>query len=146
MIKQLRRRHFQIWLALLILIPAGIISATIVIPKPVTNGLLQPPNSVALPNIIKTINKENYTVSLRGNMKTPSQIEWINKTALTVPTAVIYKSVPGKNEVESGDLIGRIESKGTYHFYLKEDSTHYDHFILYDFIHKHIIDSINFTP
>ena len=146
MIRQLRRRHFQIWLALLILIPAGIISATIVIPKPATNSLLQPNSSVALPNIIKTINKENYTVSLRGNDQTPSQIEWINKTALTVPTAVIYKTIAGRKDVESGDLIGRIESKGTYHFYLREDSTHYYHFILYDFIHKQIIDSINLTP
>jgi hypothetical protein len=146
MIKQLRRRHFQIWLVLLILIPAGIISATIVIPGPATNSLLQPTTSFALPNIIKTINKENYAVNLRSNTQVPSQIEWINKTVLTIPTAVIYKIVAGKKDVESGDLIGRIESKGTYHFYLREDSTNYYHFVLYDFIHKQIIDSINFTP
>ncbi len=145
MIKQLRRRHFQIWIALLILVPAGIISAIIVIPKPAANSLLQPGVSIALPNIIETINKVNYTVSLRGNTQTPTQIEWINKTALTVPTAVIYKTISGEKNIESGDLIGRIESKGTYHFYLRDDSTGIYHFVLYDFIHHQIIDSINFT-
>ena len=146
MIKQLRKRHFQIWLVLLILIPAGIISGTIVIPKRVTNTLLQPPASESLPSVIKIINKDNYTVSLRGNSQIPSQLEWINKAALTVPTSVIYKTVPGKKGIESADLIGRIESKGTYHFYLREASSRYYHFILYDFIHQQIIDSINFTP
>ena len=146
MIKQLRKRHFQIWSAMLILIPSGIISATLVIPKQTKNALLQPAVTRALPVVIKTMEKQDYTVNLRGNSQIPAQLEWINKTALTVPTAVIYKIVPGKKDIENADLIGRIESKGTYHFDLKNEATNDFHFILYDFIHQHIIDSINFTP
>lgn len=146
MIKQLRKRHFQIWAAMLIFIPSGIISATLVIPKQTRNAVLQPPATEALPVVIKTIEKPDYTIRLRGKSQIPKQLEWINNTPLTSPTAVIYKTVYGKKNIESADLIGRIESKGTYHFYLRDDSTNYYHFILYDFIHKHIIDSINFTP
>ena len=65
MIKQLRRRHFQVWAVLLVLLPAGIISATLVIPRQPANALLQPVNMVALPIIIKTVEKENYTIRLR---------------------------------------------------------------------------------
>ena len=146
MIKQLRKRHFQIWSAMLILLPSGIISATLVIPQQAKNALLQPPETSALPIVIKTMEKRDYTINLRGNAQIPAQLEWINKTALTVPTAVIYKIVPGKKDIENADLIGRIESKGTYHFDLKNDATNNFHFILYDFIHRHIIDSINFRP
>src|SRR5437868_8938847 len=99
MIKQLRKRHFQIWSLLLILIPAGIISATLVIPKQTVNTLLQPPATKPLPIVIKRIEKPDYIISLRGNSQTPGQLEWINKTSLTVPTAVIYKTVPGKHNI-----------------------------------------------
>ncbi len=146
MIKQLRKRHFQIWSAMTILIPFGIISATLVIPKPATNPVLQPPFAKALPVVVKTIDKEGYVMNLRGNTENPTQVEWINKKPLTVPTAVIYKMIPGKKEVGSNDLIGRIESIGINHFDLKTDSTNNYRFILYDFIHQQIIDSINFTP
>ncbi len=144
MIKQLRRRHLQVWYALLFLIPAGIISATMVRPAPAATRLLQPLPDKALPAIIKTISRENYTMSLRGNSSVPQQVEWINKTALTTPTTVLYKVFPGKIGIEGADLIGRIESKGTYYFLLRPDSTDNYNFLLYDFIHHQIIDSINF--
>jgi hypothetical protein len=131
---------------MLILIPTGIISATLVIPKPATNPVLQPSVTKALPVVVKTIDKDGYRMNLRGNDANPTQAEWINKKALTVPTAIIYKIVSGKKGVESNDLIGRIESRGTYHFDLKTDSTNNYRFILYDFIHQQVIDSINFTP
>ena len=146
MVKQLRRRHFQIWSALLVLIPLGIISATLVLPRQAKNDLLQPSSGESLPVVIKTIEKPDYTVRLRGNSQSAAQLEWINKTALTVPTAVIYKTIPGKQSFRDGDLIGRIESRGTYHFTLINDSTNNYDFVLYDFIHGKIIDSINFTP
>ncbi len=144
MIKQLRRNHLQIWTALLILVPAVIISATVVIPKQAKDKLLQPAASLGLINVIKTIDKENYTINLRSNSNIPQQVEWINKTSLTTPTAVLYKTFPGKTGIEGADLIGRIESKGIYHFELRPDSTSNYNFILYDFIHQQIIDSINF--
>jgi hypothetical protein len=146
MIKQLRKRHFQIWSAMLILIPSGIICATLVIPKQSKNPLLQPPASAALPVLIKSVEKRDYTINLRGNTEIPTQVEWINKTVLTVPTAVLYKAVTGKKDIDGADLIGRIESGGIYHFDLMPDQANNYHFILYDFIHQQIIDFINFTP
>ncbi|MEO7767015.1 MAG: hypothetical protein ABIS01_06295 [Ferruginibacter sp.] len=145
MIKQLRKRHFQIWSAMLILIPTAIIAATLVIPKYAENALLQPQAIRAMPVVINTVDKEDYTVNLRSNSKIPTQVEWINKKPLTVPTAVIYKTIPGKKDIENADLIGRIESGGPYYFDLKKDSTKSYYFILYDFIHKKIIDSLNLT-
>ena len=63
MIKQLRKRHFQIWSAMLILIPSGIISATLVIPKQTKDTLFQPPATEALPVVIKTVEKPDYTIA-----------------------------------------------------------------------------------
>lgn len=143
MIKQLRRRHFQAWCVLAVLIPAGIISATAVIPRQAKNNLIQPATTVALPNIVKSVDNDSYTINLRSNSKIPQQLEWINKIALTTPTTVIYKVIPGKTGIESADLIGRIESKGIYHFELRPDSTSDYNFVLYDFIHHRIIDSVN---
>ena len=144
MIKQLRKRHFQIWFVMMILIPMGIIAATMVIPQQHDNPTLQPTPVVALPVIIKTVEHENYTVNLRGNSSIPGQLEWINKSVLTFPTAVIYKTISGKKDTGEATFIGRIEARGTYHFDLKKDSSNNFHFILYDFIHRQIIDSINF--
>jgi len=144
MIKQLRKRHFQLWSVMMILIPLGIISATIVIPKQHKNATLQPTPTVALPVIIKTVDREYYTISLRGNSSIPGQLEWINKSVLAFPTAVIYKTIAGKKDTGDATFIGRIEARGTYHFDLKSDSSNNFHFILYDFIHRQIIDSVNF--
>jgi len=146
MIRPLRKRHLQIWSVLAVLIPIGIISALIVRPKPARDVLLQPTFSEALPIVIKTVEKENYTVSLRGNDQTATQLEWINKSVLAFPTAVIYKAT-GSFSPEKSELIGRIEARGNYHFALKPDSaSSSNRFILYDFIHQQILDSINFQP
>ncbi|MEP6596874.1 MAG: hypothetical protein ABJA71_13055 [Ginsengibacter sp.] len=148
MIRSLRRRHFQIWIALAILLPAGIVIGAIVIPKPAHDKLLQPGSSIALPVVLKSIYRGNYTVNLRSNEDLSTvQLEWINKDALIFPSALIYK-VADKNEgITGADIIGRIESRGTYHFALKPDSTGNYNFKLYDFIHQQIIDSITLkTP
>ena|SRR5436190_22546978 len=152
MIKSLRKRHLQIWSVLAVLIPVGIVSAIIVRPKPVVNAVLQPVLTEALPVVIKTIEKENYTVSLRGNDQTPTQLEWINKNVLTFPTATIYKASlnPSQGGIsesfrpETSELIGRIEARGVYRFALKPDTTNKYQFILYDFIHQQKIDSVDF--
>ena len=159
MIKPLRKRHLQVWSALLVLIPLGIVSALLVRPKPVKTVLLQPLSAEALPVILKTIDRENYTVSLRGNDQTATQLEWINKSVLTFPTAVIYKASTPKESFrtnpfhggasesfnpEKAELIGRIEARGTYRFALKPDPTNNYYLVLYDFIHQQKIDSIEF--
>jgi len=153
MIKPLRKRHLQIWSVLAVLIPVGIVSAIVARPKPVTNTLLQPAATEALPVVIKTIEKENYIIRLRGNNQIPTQMEWINKNVLTYPTATIYKASLNPSQggtlesfnPEKAELIGRIEARGTYHFALKRDSTNNYYLVLYDFIHQQVIDSFDLT-
>ena len=155
MIRPLRKRHLQIWSTLLVLIPTGIITAWLSIKRPVHSNVLQPASEQALPKIIFSTDKESYAVRLRADESGARQLEWINKDVLAVPSAVIYKASPnpsqggvyGKFSLEHAELIGRIEARGTYYFPLKEDSTNlHSQFILYDFIHEQIIDTINFTP
>lgn len=142
MVKTLRKRHLQIWTALAILLPVGIITAYVSIQKPAVSQLLQPGTTAALPYEIKKTERENYSVALRSNKdRTAFQLEWINKNILAVPTATIYQSTG--SEVAGGKLIGRIEARGVYHFtvdssFIKEESK----LLLYDFIHKQIVDSI----
>jgi hypothetical protein len=148
MIKPLRKRHLQIWTGIAVILPVGIICAWLVVPKPVKNHLWQPSSTVALPVVIKSLNKENYTVSLRTNHdRSALQLEWINQSALTSPSAIIYKLSPADKDqhIENADLIGRIDPRGTYHFNLKKDSTNlHMKFVLYDIIHHQVIDRINF--
>jgi hypothetical protein len=148
MIKALRKRHVQIWYALAVLIPLGIISAWLVVPAPVKDKLLNPAPSSAFPLLIKTISKDAYSVSLRRMEDSSAmQLEWINRSALTAPSAIIYEIYPHKgiNGPEGAALIGRIDTRGTYHFPLEKDSSAiHASFILYDIIHHQVIDRINF--
>ena len=50
------------------------------------------------------------------------QLEWINHSALTAPSAIIYEIYPQKgiNGLEGAALIGRIDSRGIYHFPLEK--------------------------
>ena len=156
MIKPLRKRHLQIWTAWAVLIPIGIISAVIVRPPLPKNKLLQPTATAALPVILRSVDKDDYTVSIRSNNDTSRlQLEWINKKTLTYPTATIYEdtitkeqskvSPPEAEDLEAAALIGRIEARGTYHFAFGKNLVRNNYrFILYDFIHQKIIDSITF--
>jgi hypothetical protein len=148
MIRSLRKRHLQIWTAIAVLLPVGMISAWLVVPKPVKDHLWQPAASVALPVVIKSLNKENYIVSLRtSNDRSALQLEWINQSALTSPTAIIYELSPDDKEqhMENADLIGRIDARGIYHFALKKQAAGMPlQFVLYDIIHHQVIDRINF--
>lgn len=148
MIKPLRKRHLQIWTGIAVLLPVGMICAWLVVPKPVKDHLWQPASTPALPVILKSLNRENYTVSLRTNNDSSAlQLEWINQSALTSPSAIIYKlsTSDGSQHIENADLIGRIDSRGIYHFALKKDSAYaHPHFVLYDIIHHQVIDQLNF--
>src|ERR1041385_7765323 len=141
MIRPLRKRHLQIWSVLAALIPISIVSAILVRPKDIAGNLLQPTMTEALPVVLKTVERENYIVKLRGNDQTAAQLEWINKNVLTFPTAVIYETHGTFSPIHD-DLIGRIEARGTYRFALKPDTANEYHFIVYDFIHQQKIDSI----
>ena len=150
MIKSLRKKHLQIWILWSALIPVGVISAVLVRPVFPKDKLLQPGATTTLPVVIRSFNKENYTVNIRANKDISHlQLEWINKKTLTYPTATIYNASPnpsdgGAFKPADSELVGRIEARGVYHFNLKKNSTNNYHFILYDFIHQQIIDTINF--
>ena len=150
MIKSLRKRHWQIWRGMAILLPVGMICAWLVVPKPVRDHVWQPASSVALPVIIKSVKNENYTVGLRTNHdRSAWQLEWINREPLTSPSALIYELPPSdtSQHFENAGLIGRLDARGVYHFTLKKDSANTPRqFVLYDIIHHQVIDRINFKP
>ena len=149
MIKPLRKRHLQIWAVLAVLLPVGIILSWLVIPNPVPVKLLNPEAIELLPVIKHKRDNDHYCIHIRtNNDNTVWQLEWKNKMALTVPSAVIYKTTGNSAEIKNGQLVGRIEARGNYVFVLPGDPAITDrlHLVLYDFIHQQVIDSINFQP
>lgn len=155
MIKPLRKRHRQVWMIAALLLPIGIILSWLVIPDQQPVKLLQDQSMPLLPVIIKTKKTDSYTISIRSNKEnTKWQLEWVNKKALTVPSAVIYRlsfPLPHLDTTEfkipvNGNLIGRIEARGRYVFPLTPDSSATRmNFVLYDFIHYNIIEKINLS-
>jgi hypothetical protein len=126
-----------------VLIPIGIISAILVRPVFPKDKLLQPVAAEVLPVVLKSLDKENYTVNIRSNSDNSQlQLEWINKNALKYPTATIYEDMTNTDNISKAVLIGRIEATGNYHFQLIKKADKNYHFILFDFIHQQIIDSI----
>jgi hypothetical protein len=147
MIKPLRKKHLQLWIVLAVVIPIGIIAAVVTRREPAKGKLLQADASSASTVLFKSVDKEGYTVSLRGNADTSTlQLEWINKGTITFPSALIYQLRFTDEHFTRADtfLIGRIEAKGTYHFGLQRMSPKDVHIVLYDVIHHSIIDSLNF--
>lgn len=146
MIKSLRKKHLRAWLILAFLMPVGIITAYVSIKKPITDKLLQPATIEELPFVSREIEKDNYLILIRRNDNASQfQLQWINKTALTIPTATIYKVPVNSIDISEGELIGRIEARGSYQFAIDSSFNKGDFkLIVYDFIHKQIIDTIKF--
>jgi hypothetical protein len=147
MIKSLRKRHRQIWMAWAILLPAGIIFAWLAIPDQQPVRLLQNPPDTSLPDIVQSGSLPDYSINLRSDKNRSSwQLEWLNKKILKVPSAVIYQVTEQTGPFKPGNakLIGRIEAKGSYRFPVSIDSSINKplNLVLYDFIHNKIIDSI----
>ena len=144
MIKSLRKRHRQVWIAWAVIMPALILFAWLAIPNETPVRLLTEKQPGALPLVVKSKDFDSYSVAIRTNKeRTEWQLEWSNRKALIVPSAVIYQ----KNK-QANVLVGRIEARGDYIFPLSADSTGAPglQFILYDFIHEQTIDSINLQP
>jgi hypothetical protein len=156
MTKNLRKYHLQTWLALLIVLPAGIIGGRLATQKQPVNDLLQPDTVKALPVIVATKEKDDYSIHIRKSNDSSFQLEWINKNILTVPTATIYKVPAGATDITNGLLIGRIEARGIYRFTFPMTNQPVKlstgqpinlsgfQLILYDFIHRRVLDTINF--
>lgn len=145
MIKQLRKRHLQIWALWAVLIPVGIIVAWMAVPKKVTQELLykdavpigSPASGEAFEN--------NYSLLIRydtsmNQYKTYLQFE--NRYKLKTPPLLIYKMTDSiANTIDKQLLLGRIDKEGSQFFPL-DTFIYNDRFILYDFLHKKIIDTI----
>jgi len=147
MMKPLRKRHRQIWIAWAVLLPIGIVFAWLVIPNQQQVNLITPETVTILPDIISTADKPDYRVNIRTDKeKVKWQMEWQSKSVLTVPSAVIYRVLDANPDITKEQLIGRIESRRDYVFNLPIDSAGYPplYLILYDFIHEKKIDSIIF--
>lgn len=152
MIKPLRKRHFGIWIAMALLLPAGIILSWLVIPNPVPVKKISSKSVELLPLVQAKKETLQYCITIRSNDdKTVWQLEWKNKLPLTVPSAVIYKGISSAGnekefKPETAELIGRIEAKGDYVFPLNNDSTQTKqlNLIVYDFIHEKTVELITF--
>lgn len=147
MIKNLRKRHLQVWVLLALLLPAGIIASWLAIPNQQPVKIIKTAEIQLLPLIVHTAGTDNFQVNIRSsNDRSVWQLEWINKTVLTAPSAVIYKINARAFNPATAELVGRIETKGRYIFPLKPDTTGWRQakLVLYDFIHEQKMDSINF--
>jgi hypothetical protein len=146
MIKTLRRRHLQIWYLLAFLLPLCVVVAWMAVPEKPVNTLLQPSLSASILKLAQSIEKKNYTINIRCTENRDNcQLEYINRHALTIPSLLIYIMKPGAQTIDEHDLLGRIESRGSYYFPLPAaGGNEATGFILYDFIHQRIIDTIVF--
>lgn len=148
MTKNLRKKHLQVWSILMVLLPAGIISARLATPKTISGVLLQPTAAAAYPLLVKTVAKKNYTVNIRMGKDSSFQLEWINKTVLNFPTATIYAMPADSSDISKGILLGRIEAMGIYRFAFPSGKMEFSPppstLLLYDFIHQQVIDTIHF--
>ena len=82
MIKPLRKRHRQIWIAWAILLPVGILFAWLAIPDQQPVRLLQNPTVTPLPDIVQSGSLPDYSIKLRSNEdRSRWQLEWFNRFA-----------------------------------------------------------------
>ncbi|MEO6722864.1 MAG: hypothetical protein ABIN67_21030 [Ferruginibacter sp.] len=147
MMKPLRKRHLQIWIALALLLPAGIVSAWLYVPGAATIESLKKESPALLPEIAYSVEGNCYTANLRSNQPGTSwQLEWKNKAPLQVPSAVIYRRINNEPDITKNELVGRIEARGNYIFPLNANTAGAKEmkFFLYDFIHQATIDSLIF--
>lgn len=146
MIKQQRKYHRYVWTLFLLLLPAGIIFAWLVIPNHTPVKILKTETFQPLPMVVRSASNNDYTVELRANgSKTKWQLVWKNKKVMSVPSAVLYDVTKSGGDLNKAKLVGRIESKGDYLFDLPADSAGYEgiRLLLYDFIHEQKLNSIN---
>ena len=145
MIKTLRKRHLQIWALWAILIPVGIIVAWMAVPKKVTQELFdKDPVPVGSPASGEFYG-EDYSAHIRYDTSMnqhKTYLQFVNNRELKTPSLLIYKLInPTANTIDEQLLLGRIEKKG-FQFFPLDTFAYNDRFILYDLIHRNMIDTI----
>jgi hypothetical protein len=143
MIKTLRKRHLQIWSLWALLLPLGIIAATLARKPVVKDNFAQTQNMAAWPVLIAEKKLSENSLQLRTTTAgTVRQLVWLNREPLTVPSATIYLAKADTATMAGAAYLGRIETRGTYVFSLPVQSEY--HFLLFDFIHQQIIGRLSF--
>jgi hypothetical protein len=155
MIKSLRKRHLQIWTLWAVLIPVGIIVAWLSVPKKVTQELLQEPQTNKGIVVITKGDLNDYSFRILTDSLPESSntyLEFTQKKELKTPSLLIYQVVTSdEKDLDKQLLLGRIGSKGSQLFALDPRFSNYNvrkwngykaKFVLYDFVSKHVIDSI----
>ena len=147
MIKQLRKRHLQIWILWAILLPAGIIVAWMSVPKKVTQELLQGEVVRTNDDTIAFVDKENYAIGIlldwskaekipllrklylenekpepipnyMDSLKNEFRLEFINKE-INVSSLLLYQVTDSTtNDIDKQELLGRIGGRGSQYFSL----------------------------
>ncbi|HEY5773794.1 MAG TPA: hypothetical protein VIS75_14255 [Chitinophagaceae bacterium] len=145
MIRSLRKRHLQIWALWAVLIPVGIIVAWMAVPKKVTQELFyKDAVPVGSPGSGEAI-EDDYTLYIRYDTTMNQEkifLQFINRHKLKTPPLLIYKMTDSTtNTIDKQLLLGRIDKEGSQFFPL-DTFIYNDRFILYDFLHKKIIDTI----
>ncbi len=146
MIKSLRKRHFQVWLVMMIWLPAGIVFAWLAVPNREPVRWLPEGREAVLPVVRNIYDMPSFSASvLTNDQQTSWQLEWNNKKTLMVPSAVIYRMNAHDSSLAKAQLIGRIEARGRYWFPLDsvDPAKGNLHLVLYDFIHQQILEHIN---
>jgi hypothetical protein len=111
MILDLRKRHFEIWVILAVLLPAGIIG-TYVLPRPNLTDNYSETSQYLYNDLIHSVERTDYKITLRKNEENKLQIDWLGKTAMKAAGPFIKLIVKGRSET-----LGNVGSKGRLIFY-----------------------------
>jgi len=140
--KTLRKRHLQIWIFWAVLLPAGILAGYLAVPEKVTQDLLQPTGEKPLNIRLKSLEKENFIITLRSNnSRSVYQLEWTGRQSSGLAPSLLYRVAKPEDE-----LIGRVDAGGTFRFSLGTATVGSFRFTVFDIIGKKIIDTINLNP
>lgn len=125
------------------LLPLGIIAA-VISRKPEAIIKSTPAQKEELqPVVIKEQMWKGNFIQLRGkDVSAVTQLVWIQKEFLDVPSATLYLSSAEVNSISQATYIGRVEGRGDYVFSVSQNPAPPFYLIVYDFIHQKIIDRI----
>ena len=143
MVKSLRKRHVQIWMALSLLIPVCLTASWLGIRRIGDADLWQPAPVIRLPVLLKTAGRPGYLLELRtDSLQTVIQLQLQRTEPLASPQVTLYQIPGAESNIDQGKYLGVIGPRGTYRFQL-EKSNHSDYYILvYDKIHQRALERI----
>jgi len=138
MIKPLRKRHKHIWILLAVLLPAGFISAYLVIPDQVLNNTELSPvkQPSAFSDVIFTVDDEYLLLNVRQE-NGKKQIEIVIKQPLTRASTILYLSDEINPDIKQALLLGAIGTRAVYRFDMY-NGKQYEFLLLYDSIKREL--------